>query len=209
MVSLIFFFLFLSTRKSLKQDITKYFCCPCIRNYVCCCCQQHFNKVSEEKTEQIFDTSAIANISPGDGDTSFGDSSFCEKLNCSIGEKINPGTDFEEQKIVVSKKGENRFNTLNSNIGQQVIKEDSEESKSDVEGQTQFETASKRVYAKSKTSKFNLSPLNCDSKDNLGRCSEYSPTPTGVDSNSENSKSPNRRKHRTAARDNESPSRFK
>jgi hypothetical protein len=110
---------------------------------------------------------------------------------------------------VVSKKGENRFNTLNSNIGQQVIKEDSEESKSDVEGQTQVETASKRIYAKSKTSKFNLSPLNCDSKDNLRKCLEYSPSPTGVDSNSENSQSPNRRKHRTAARDNESPSTFK
>jgi hypothetical protein len=61
-----------------------------------------------------------------------------------------------EQEIVVPKKGENRLNTLNSNIWQQVIKEDSEESKSDVEGQTQVETASKKVYAKSKTIKFNL-----------------------------------------------------
>jgi hypothetical protein len=179
------------------------------REYVCCCCQQHFNKIPEEKTEQILDTSAIANISLGDGDTSIGDSSFCEKLNFSIGDKINPGTDFGEPEIVVPKKSENRFNTLNSDIGQQVIKEDSEESKSDVEGQTQVETASKRIYAKSKTSKFNLSPLNCDSKDNLRKCLEYSPSPTGVDSNVENSTSPHRLSYRTAARDNKSPPRFK
>jgi hypothetical protein len=115
----------------------------------------------------------------------------------------------ENKKIVVPKKGENRFNTLNSNIGQQVIKEDSEESKSDVEGQTQVETASRKVYAKSKTSRFNLSPLNCDTKDNLSRCLEYSPTPTGVDSNSENSTSPHRLSYWTAAMGNESPPRFK
>jgi hypothetical protein len=210
MVSLIFAWLFLSTRRNLKQDIAKWLCCPCVRKYVCCCCQQHFNKVSDEVTQPNLDTSGMANLSPGDDNTSFGESSISEKLNCSNGDKINPGTEFQDQRIVIPEKGENRFNALNSDIGNEVIKEDSEESGSDVENQNQVDTVSKKkVYAKSKASTFHLAPLILDGKDDPRRCSENSASVTRFDSNSENSKSPSGRKHRTFATVNDTPSRFK